>query len=112
MARFIDDYLLYLLAKSSSRASAGFHGQLAEIGVPVPDKTLVQTGAPNLPREAIIFDDEHGLTRYLGDENPGPANRIEATRRVAVGLNRPVFLRAPDPILARPNRQVTLYQID
>lgn len=85
---------------------------VAEIGVPVPDKTWVQSGSPNLPRATFIFDAEQGLTRYIGNENPGPANRIEAIRRIAAGLNRPVFLRTPDPILARPNGQVTLYRID
>lgn len=85
---------------------------VAEIGVPVPKKTWVQSGAPDLPSTAIIVDDERGLPRYFGDESPEPANRIEATRRAAAGLNRPVFLRTPDPILARPNGQVTLYQID
>lgn len=35
MTRFIDEYLLYLLARSSSKASAAFHAQLAELGVPV-----------------------------------------------------------------------------
>ena len=34
--RFIDDYLLYLLARASHVASAQFHDRLAEQGVPVP----------------------------------------------------------------------------
>jgi len=33
---FQDDYLLYLLARASSLASAEFHAELASIGVPVP----------------------------------------------------------------------------
>ncbi|HUI18149.1 MAG TPA: flavin reductase [Alphaproteobacteria bacterium] len=34
-ARFIDDYLLYLLARASSQASAEFHARLKELPVPV-----------------------------------------------------------------------------
>lgn len=34
--RFIDDYLLYLLARASHVASAQFHDQLAERGIAVP----------------------------------------------------------------------------
>lgn len=47
---FVDSYLLYLLAQASTAASAAFHAQLADEGVPVatwrvlaslyPDKTL------------------------------------------------------------------------
>lgn len=33
--RFVDGYLLYLLARASSIASAGFHEELRRLGVPV-----------------------------------------------------------------------------
>jgi DNA-binding MarR family transcriptional regulator len=33
---FVDGYLLYLLARASSIASAGFHEELRGLGVPVP----------------------------------------------------------------------------
>ncbi len=33
---FLDDYLLYLLARASSLASAEFHAELAKLGIPVP----------------------------------------------------------------------------
>ena len=35
VTRFVDDYLLYLLARASSAASGGFHARLEERGVPV-----------------------------------------------------------------------------
>ncbi|HLI12491.1 MAG TPA: flavin reductase [Alphaproteobacteria bacterium] len=35
-SRFIDDYLLYLLARASHQASGQFHAQLRPLGVPVP----------------------------------------------------------------------------
>jgi DNA-binding MarR family transcriptional regulator len=35
MSRFIDDYLLYLLAQASSRASSEFHAELARDGIAV-----------------------------------------------------------------------------
>jgi DNA-binding MarR family transcriptional regulator len=34
--RFVEDYLLYLLARASHDASAGFHARLKARGVPVP----------------------------------------------------------------------------
>ncbi len=37
MSRFVDDYLLYLLARASAAASADFHAELAAKGVAVPD---------------------------------------------------------------------------
>lgn len=34
--RFVDDYLLYLMARASHAASSAFHERLRELGVPVP----------------------------------------------------------------------------
>lgn len=47
--RFVDDYLLYLLARASHDASAGFHAQLRAAGVAVPVWRVVATlyGAPD-----------------------------------------------------------------
>ncbi|WP_237214628.1 MarR family winged helix-turn-helix transcriptional regulator [Falsiroseomonas oryziterrae] len=42
-ARFVDDYLLYLLARASHAASAGFHARLKARGVPVPVWRVVAT---------------------------------------------------------------------
>jgi DNA-binding MarR family transcriptional regulator len=46
--RFVEDYLLYLLARASHAASSGFHARLKELGVPVPVWRVVATlhGAP------------------------------------------------------------------
>jgi DNA-binding MarR family transcriptional regulator len=41
--RFVEDYLLYLLARASHDASAGFHAQLKARGVPVPVWRVVAT---------------------------------------------------------------------
>ncbi|WP_270933198.1 MarR family winged helix-turn-helix transcriptional regulator [Falsiroseomonas oryzae] len=41
--RFIDDYLLYLLARASHAASAGFHARLKRRGVAVPTWRVVAT---------------------------------------------------------------------
>ncbi|HYH21798.1 MAG TPA: MarR family transcriptional regulator [Azospirillum sp.] len=48
--RFIDDYLLYLLARASHVASAQFHDRLAGRGVPVPVWRVlaVLSGTPGL----------------------------------------------------------------
>jgi len=41
--RFVEDYLLYLLARASHVASAEFHARLKERGVPVPVWRVVAT---------------------------------------------------------------------
>jgi DNA-binding MarR family transcriptional regulator len=41
--RFVEDYLLYLLARASHDASAGFHARLKARGVPVPVWRVVAT---------------------------------------------------------------------
>jgi len=41
--RFVDDYLLYLLARASHAASSGFHARLKARGVPVPVWRVVAT---------------------------------------------------------------------
>ncbi|MGG5817620.1 MarR family winged helix-turn-helix transcriptional regulator [Falsiroseomonas sp. HW251] len=41
--RFVEDYLLYLLARASHVASAGFHARLKERGVAVPVWRVVAT---------------------------------------------------------------------
>lgn len=41
--RFVEDYLLYLLARASHAASAEFHARLKERGVPVPVWRVVAT---------------------------------------------------------------------
>jgi DNA-binding MarR family transcriptional regulator len=47
--RFVEDYLLYLLARASHLASAEFHARLKARGVPVPVWRVVATlqGAPD-----------------------------------------------------------------
>ena len=42
-ARFVDDYLLYLLARASHAASARFHAQLKARGIAVPVWRVVAT---------------------------------------------------------------------
>lgn len=42
-APFADDYLLYLLARASSLASAEFHAELASLGIPVPTWRILAT---------------------------------------------------------------------
>jgi DNA-binding MarR family transcriptional regulator len=41
--RFVEDYLLYLLARASHAASAGFHARLKERGIAVPVWRVVAT---------------------------------------------------------------------
>jgi len=49
MTRFIDDYLLYLLARASGRASAAFHTELSAEGVTVSTWRILATLYPDSP---------------------------------------------------------------
>ena len=49
MTRFTDDYLLYLLAQASSRASAAFHKELAADGIAVSTWRILATLYPDSP---------------------------------------------------------------
>ncbi|MEM7422919.1 MAG: MarR family transcriptional regulator [Pseudomonadota bacterium] len=40
-AGFLDDYLLYLLARASAAASAQFHAELSDLGVAVPTWRII-----------------------------------------------------------------------
>lgn len=46
MARFIDDYTLYLLAQASAAASAGFHARLKDQGVAVAEWRILASLYP------------------------------------------------------------------
>ncbi len=49
MKRFTDDYLLYLLAQASGKASAAFHAELATEGVSVSTWRILATLYPDAP---------------------------------------------------------------
>ena len=49
MERFTENYLLYLLAQASGKASAEFHGELAAEGVPVSTWRILATLYPDTP---------------------------------------------------------------
>ncbi|KMW60676.1 Transcriptional regulator, MarR family [Candidatus Rhodobacter oscarellae] len=49
MTRFTDDYLLFLLAQASARASAAFHAHLAERSVKVATWRILATLYPDAP---------------------------------------------------------------
>jgi len=49
MTRFIDDYLLYLLSHASTKASAGFHAQLSDLGLPVSTWRILSSLYPDAP---------------------------------------------------------------
>lgn len=49
MTRFIDDYLLYLLAQASTRASAAFHAQVGKAGLPVSTWRILACLYPDAP---------------------------------------------------------------
>lgn len=95
MTRFIDDYLLYLLAKSSSRASAEFHAQLP---VPVAIWRVLATLYPDAPAslgdlaEACLTK-QSTMTRQIDRmERDGLVTRAPVPgdrRQVAVALTKP-----------------------
>ncbi|MEM1388788.1 MAG: MarR family transcriptional regulator [Pseudomonadota bacterium] len=49
MTRFVDDYLLYLLAQASGTASAAFHARIEAEGVPVATWRILATLYPDAP---------------------------------------------------------------
>jgi len=78
MNRFTDDYLLYLLAQASGQASAAFHAELAQIGVPVSTWRILATLYPDAP--ASIGE----LAQSCLTKQPTMTRQIE--RLVAAGL--------------------------
>ncbi|PRX37324.1 DNA-binding transcriptional regulator, MarR family [Meinhardsimonia xiamenensis] len=94
MARFTDDYLLYLLAQASHRASAEFHARLAGQGVAVSTWRILATLYPDSP--ATIGE----LARSCLAKQPTMTRqvaRLEAQglvkRRMAEGDRRRVVVR-------------------
>lgn len=49
MTRFTDDYLLFLLAQASGRASAEFHAELDRAGIPVATWRILASLYPDAP---------------------------------------------------------------
>ncbi|RMD94611.1 MAG: MarR family transcriptional regulator [Alphaproteobacteria bacterium] len=106
MARFTDDYLLYLLAQASHRASAEFHARLAERGVPVSTWRILATLYPDQPAtigelaraclakqptmtRQVARLEAQGLVRRKmaeGDRRRVVVTLTEAGRRMAAGL--------------------------
>ncbi|MCU0887870.1 MAG: MarR family winged helix-turn-helix transcriptional regulator [Rubritepida sp.] len=97
-SRFVDDYLLYLLARASHTISGEFHAKLRRAGVPVPVWRVLATlsgGAPETvtgladacllqqPTMTKLLDrmvrDE--LVRRLPDPRDRRVVRIEATAK-------------------------------
>ena len=78
MTRFTDSYLLYLLAQASGQASAAFHTELADLGVPVSTWRILATLYPDAP--ASIGE----LAQSCLTKQPTMTRQIE--RLVAAGL--------------------------
>ncbi|MDJ0951772.1 MAG: flavin reductase [Alphaproteobacteria bacterium] len=78
---FVDDYLLYLLARASHQVSARFHARLAELGVSVPEWRVLATlsdsdGMTVSELAKIVLFKQPTLTRILDRmENDGLVER-------------------------------------
>ncbi len=96
--RFVDDYLLYLLARASHTLSAEFHGTLRRAGVSVPVWRVLATLSGSAPEtvtglaEACLLQQptmtklldrmvRDGLVHRLPDARDRRVVRIEATPR-------------------------------
>ena len=97
MARFTDDYLLYLLAQASAAASAAFHGELAAQGVPVSTWRILATLYPDAPASigelaASCLTKQPTMTRQIDRlARAGLVQRSAATgdrRKVTVSLTQ------------------------
>ncbi len=98
MSRFVDDYLLYLMARASHVLSAEFHTTLRRAGVPVPVWRVLATLSGSPPEtvtglaEACLLQQptmtklldrmvRDGLVQRLPDAKDRRVVRIEATPR-------------------------------
>lgn len=99
--RFVDDYLLYLLARASHVASAGFHARLKTRGVSVPVWRVVATLAGSARGETVgtlaaaCLMQQPTMTKLL--------DRMEAdslVRRQREGRQMRVLLTRPGQVLA------------
>jgi len=96
--RFVDDYLLYLLARASHNLSSEFHGTLRRAGVSVPVWRVLATLSGGTPEtvtglaEACLLQQptmtklldrmvRDGLVQRLPDARDRRVVRIEATPR-------------------------------
>lgn len=94
--RFVDDYLLYLMARASHAISSEFHAKLRRAGVPVPVWRVLATLSGSPPEtvtglaEACLLQQptmtklldrmvRDGLVRRLPDARDRRVVRIEAT---------------------------------
>lgn len=97
-SRFVDDYLLYLLARASHNLSAEFHSTLRRAGVSVPVWRVLATLSGSTPEtvtglaEACLLQQptmtklldrmvRDGLVHRLPDARDRRVVRIEATER-------------------------------
>ena len=94
--RFVEDYLLSLLARASHAASAGFHARLKARGVPVPVWRVVATlhGAPEGETvgalAAACLMQQPTMTKLLDRmQAEGLVCRRRQGRRTRIGLTGP-----------------------
>lgn len=85
-ARFIDDYLLYLLARASSQASGQFHARLKTLAVPVPHWRVLAALSDGAPMTVstlarIVLSKQPTLTKVIDRmERRGLAERRAGER--------------------------------
>lgn len=84
MTRFVDDYLLYLMAAASDRASAGFHAHVRKQGLRVPEWRVL----------ACLSDDDGAMITRLADFAMIEQSRL--TRIVDGMADKGWVTRAPD----------------
>ena len=88
-APFVDDYLLYLLAAVSDRASAQFHARARKAGLRVPEWRVL----------ACLSDEDGAMVTRLAKLSLLEQSRL--TRIIDQMAEKGLVLRAPDPEDAR-----------
>lgn len=96
-APFVDDYLLYLLAAVSDRASAQFHARARKAGLRVPEWRVL----------ACLTDEDGAMVTRLARLSLLEQSRL--TRIIDQMADKNLVLRAPDPEDAR---RVRVYLTD
>ena len=98
MPGFVENYLLYLLAAASEKASADFHEEVRAAGVRVPEWRVLacladEDGAMITHLAALALAEQSRLTRIIDNNGGRVADGIASTvQPFLIGQDRPGLL--------------------
>lgn len=82
---------------------------VVDICVPVDDSVIARKETSIIPSDAIHVEDDAELKLLCAGYNLAPMNRIEAITMLSKSRRQVIFLRQPDPILARIDLQTIVF---